>query len=216
MWIGRSQTGRSVQQPLGNDTEYVRKSNQLSSRVVLLIMVGILVSNVRMLTEQPASSIMEHHPRWTTLANMFGTAFHTVRVWMKPYGAGSPKPTLLYGTMEEAERLFVPLDPQEPNTVHPTSVTEDRFGRRMVSGADDLKRTQAYPPEFGLAVAKTFFNNIVPDGYGSPLDKLVHNVAVSNDMWHDADLRTVANDLCIRPHVSPVAQILCTMYMCVY
>lgn len=205
MWIGRAQTGRSVEQPLGNDKEYVRKSNQLSSRVVLLIMVGILVSNVRMLTEQPASSIMEHHPRWNLLANMFGDVFHTVRIWMKPYGAGSPKPTLLYGTMEEAERLFVPLDLNEPNTVHPTTVTEDSFGRRMVSGTDHLKGTQAYPPEFGLAVAKTFFNNIVPDGHGSPLDQLVHNVAVSNDMWDDADLALIAKDLGIKPHVSPVA-----------
>lgn len=97
VWIGRSQTGRTRRDPLGDKSKtFVDKANQQVSRVVLLILVAMLLHNAVWIAEQPASSIMELHRRVDGLSSMLGDWFRKLFLWLQPHGGTSPKATLLY------------------------------------------------------------------------------------------------------------------------
>ena len=63
VWINRSTSRRNILQPLGNvDLPHVSDGNVLVCRIVILILMTVARGG-SVLLEQPASSIMIHHPR---------------------------------------------------------------------------------------------------------------------------------------------------------
>eukprot|EP00959_Pyramimonas_sp_CCMP1952_P166247 3474636-Pyramimonas_sp.AAC.1 len=97
VWIGRWQTGRSRENPIGNeDADFVHKANKSTSRVVLLLVLALAVRNCIFMAEQPSSSIFELHPRFKQLARALGEQLHKLQMWMQPFGGSSRKLTLLY------------------------------------------------------------------------------------------------------------------------
>ena len=61
VFLNRGTSGRSAENPLGNmSRKYVRLNNMLVSRMILLILVGIVIG-VHFLLEQPLTTLM-HRP----------------------------------------------------------------------------------------------------------------------------------------------------------
>ena len=113
-----------------------------------------------------------------------------VRMWMGAYGAECPKPTVLMGTLENAPEIYKPLaDDFQGQPV--TRKHLNKEGKMVVSGfKSELKASQAYPKEFGVAVAAHYAKHIVPYGEGVHMSDL-QKVPTCEDMWEDAGLRGV-------------------------
>ena len=196
VWMARGSSGRSKEQPLGRQShEKVRQANEQISRVVLLLLVAMLLHNAIFMAEQPASTLLPFHPRWQMLLKEF--QLFEVNLWMQPYGGTSPKRTWLCSNKECIQELCLPLDPSIQTTVV-TSETKISpiSGKTSVTGTKDLKSTQAYPSQFGKAVARTYANAVVQESFGDgvALDEL-EDVPCSTDSWDDAGLQQVLADL---------------------
>lgn len=194
VWIGRRQTGRSRENPLGNmNWKFVKKANQQVSRVVLLLLVGMILHNARAFVEQPGSTIMDEHPRWHLLDCVLGWLWGSVRFWMKSFGAESQKATLLYSNIESGLQDFCKPLPDTPNSVKTATYRVDSTtGEIQVRGTKALKGTQSYPDAFGLFTAAIYYSNVVPKGDGYSLKELAaQENQLSEDPWVDADLDSV-------------------------
>ena len=109
VWVGRYQTGRSAADPGGNSAPETVKANLLVSRVVLLVMLGLLLHDVSFMAEQPLSSIMELHFRVRSFADTLGDKFRKLSMSMAAYGGDTRKPTLLYSNSPMLETICVPV-----------------------------------------------------------------------------------------------------------
>jgi hypothetical protein len=105
------------------------------------------------------------------------------------------KATLLYSNID-IEALWRPLGYQ-PDAPRCSTVErwEDESGRSRVRGNAHLKATQAYPPDFGLAVGRFFANTFGSSYEGLPLAELPHVVCDETHTWDDAALSDVLRDL---------------------
>ena len=183
---------------MGNEaSEHVWKANKLVSRLVLLILVGIVLHNVRFWVEQPGSSILEKHTRWVELSQTLGGMLRTVHVWMGRYGGDTPKPTLLYtNSLEDLPEPPKSVRSSAPSVDGPSTYMNfvDASGRSCVNGLRaGLKSSQTYPPGFGIAVASAHLRrDLLGPGVALPaLDSFM----LSDDPWSDADLAVVLEDL---------------------
>ena len=197
VWVGRSQTGRSKDHPLGDDTKpFVERANTQVARVVLLVLTALLMHNAMFIAEQPSSSIFEEHPRWKQLQSILGEDLHRVHMWMQPYGGSSPKATLLYSNDAGLGDLWIPLDTSKEKEIETVTRTMNSAGKECVTGTKALKGTQAYPFKFGKRVAEVFTNSravhVLPDGI--PLHALA-SVSGDGDDWLDAGLPQVLAEL---------------------
>ena len=125
------------------------------SSVVLLVMAAILLHNAFVIAEQPSSSMLENHPRWLLLEQLFGPSFFRLHMWMQPHGGTSRKGTLLYSNFDISS-LWLPLDTSVSSEVETVHRRVDSTGTERVTGAAALKGTQAYPAQFGNRVADIF------------------------------------------------------------
>jgi hypothetical protein len=177
--------------------EKVMNANTLVSRVVLLVMLALLMHNARFMTEQPGTSLLEGHPRWQMLQEIMGNSMNAVRMWMQPYGAPTPKATVLYGNLEDARAIHRPLDPNTTSGIATTTTYIDGSGVRRVKGNKHLKESQSYPSGFGHAVADLYAKNVLCHGPG--YDTIAKLEALlpfcSDDTWPDAGLEQIARDL---------------------
>eukprot|EP00959_Pyramimonas_sp_CCMP1952_P383962 8046883-Pyramimonas_sp.AAC.1 len=62
------------------------------------------------IAEQPSSSIFEPHPRWEQLCHILGDSMNVLRAWMQPYGAESPKATILHASTLSISSLWKARD----------------------------------------------------------------------------------------------------------
>eukprot|EP00959_Pyramimonas_sp_CCMP1952_P319869 6693246-Pyramimonas_sp.AAC.1 len=157
-WIAQGATGRSSRNPMGKKTEKVRQANEQASRCVLLLLVGMLLHNIRFMAEQPVSSLMSKHHRWVQFFEGLQGRLHEVNVWMQPFGADTPKRTWLASNCLDVHKLALPWDrSREASTVQTTHTSISSVsGKAQVTGTSALKKTQAYPAEFGKAVALAY------------------------------------------------------------
>ena len=157
VWINRSSSGRSVDCPLGDVSQrYVSDANCMVSRVVFLALLATCL-NLRFLIEQPASSIMNHHPKFKhmmLLAERGVLSINTTHTWFGMFGGTSPKPTRLWGTPTWVQSLHRTLDKSKSWEVVTADHYIDQAGRKRVVGTKSLKSTQAYPPGYGEEVAR--------------------------------------------------------------
>ena len=118
---------------------------------------------------------------------------NVLRMWMQPYGAESPKATILYANTLSISSLWKARDTSQPSTIETVTYTEKSDGTVQVWGAPALKGTEAYPIGFGEAVGNLFVNHRCHDD-GIPLNELVSNDC-SQDPWEDAGLPQVLSEL---------------------
>jgi len=161
--------------------------------VVLLVLTGMLMRNCVFLAEQPSSSLFELHPRWQTLMDVLGDRCYKMHMFMQTYGGSSPKATVLYSNVQSvADELWKPFQRSANVTTVTTVHRRTESGVEKVTGAPDLKGTQAYPPEFGRAVGRAMarFWAVVQRPNGVPVS-LLPVISLSDDLWEDADLPSV-------------------------
>ena len=104
-------------------------------------MTGLLLSNCLFFAEQPASSIVDLHPRWKQMADALSHRLRRVHLWMQSYGAGSPKPSLIFSNCNNLESLVEPFDNSKEKTVRTVNTYIDAQGNKRVTGTKDLKGT---------------------------------------------------------------------------
>ena len=192
VWIGRWQTQRSARNPLGSNSGCVAEANVQVACVVLLILIGLLLHNVRFWFEQPASSLIEGHPRVQQLQAILNSSMERVFTWLQEYGAEACKPLHLWTNAEHADTMYRKLVAR-PHVK--TATVRMANGRAQVTGiANTLTATAAYPKQFGLAVAHHHAMHRVCFGEGVPVDNL-DGIQSSGDLWEDAQLPRVCADL---------------------
>lgn len=133
----------------------VAANNRLVSRILFLIELAVFWGCFWLL-EQPASSVLEQHPKFQKRRRRLGV--QQVFLWMKSYGANSPKPTVLYGNAPYIDALRTCLQRWQVVSDARLNITNKSVdpitGETKVSGGCGLKATQAYPPLFGVTVAQ--------------------------------------------------------------
>ena len=111
---------------------------------------------------------------------------HEVFTWMGAFGATTPKGTRLYGNNAAALALLKKTikrgDFKKPAKGQETNLRRKLpSGIELVRGGPGLKGTQAYPVEFGVAVATAICTSPIPTVRG-------HIDVSSGDSWGDARL----------------------------
>ncbi|CAE7441062.1 unnamed protein product [Symbiodinium necroappetens] len=156
VFMSRGSTCRTKARPLGRcDSEGVQNGNIMTARVLILMLLAS-AKGIFWLLEQPASSIMEHHPCFQEVLGMVHLVKKTI--YMQNYGGASPKPTILYSSHRAVDDLVhFQSSGQSSQQERPQTYVRYQGANGNVStrGGRDLKATQAYPDGFGVALAKT-------------------------------------------------------------
>eukprot|EP00959_Pyramimonas_sp_CCMP1952_P200753 4198991-Pyramimonas_sp.AAC.1 len=167
--MSRGSSGRSASNPLGRaDYESVRLANQQASRVALLILISLVLHNAIVMVEQPVSSLLSEHPRWKIMKDLFGERFVAFNICMINFGGSSLKPTWLYSNSSKLRSLSsrppVLAEGEAPETFR--IIESQMTGKTQVEGGKGLKGTEAYPTEFGKAVADAHVDEITQNPEG--------------------------------------------------
>ena len=128
---------------------------------ILELTLRLLVrfAQVRVLVEQPQSSLMSRHPRWLFMIDRIGVALWQLTFPMACFGAKSLKPTTVYSSDKALLELLgsqaAEFDRKSfKASVQPTTTRDGLGGQKKVTGVSKvLKATQAYPEGFGAALA---------------------------------------------------------------
>ncbi|CAK9090432.1 Uncharacterized protein SCF082_LOCUS42649 [Durusdinium trenchii] len=151
--VSRGSTLRSRTRPLGRtDSQAVRDGNLLAARAVLLCLLCSCKAMFWVL-EQPGSSIMHLHPLFQRLMRL--VTVHQLRVPMSRFGGPTKKPTLLFSSHQCIEGIQQFMVPERLQERQMTIRYRNGAGKWAFCGGPDLKKSQAYPPQFGIALAKT-------------------------------------------------------------
>lgn len=151
VWLNRATSGRKNYDPNGADHEYVRLANIMVARVAMLIWLAHGLGHIWVL-EQPQSSIMEMHKRMQEL--IAKTKVYKVAVSLGRYGASTAKEIWLYSNYNNIStiKIFSTTDlPQDSKKL--VEKTSNSHGRKCIQGNAGLKESQAYPKDFGNAIA---------------------------------------------------------------
>ena len=137
---------------------HVKAHNAMAARVAALCHFAAS-AGCHFVVEQPSTSVMFSYRPWLELRTAW--AVHQIRFPMAAYGGASLKPSWLIGTAPWLERLRARLTHADraflmTPQVSTATVTEDGFGRKRATGSSELKGTQAYPLQFGAALAVEF------------------------------------------------------------
>ena len=205
VWISRASTRRSLSEPLGAHprTCKVEQANVMVSRVALLLLWLQAQGNLWFL-EQPASSLMCHHPRMAQVKNVCQSSWRHVHTWMGAFGARTPKSTRIWSASDAVYGLHRTLSAEQK--FDSTGVaTVSSSG--AVSGGPDLKGTQEYPEGYGQAVAQAWAqarkHKLQLQGDADP-ESDDETAADPEDLWEDAKLDSLAA-WCGVPHDKLIA-----------
>ena len=144
------------------------------------------------LYEQPHSSLLFQHPRMQQLVRSL--TIYRAHMYMGAFGAESPKPTFLWAPISDVKKFSLPL-PEGKEWVETVSKTTKEDGTVQITGNSNLKGTQTYPREFGLATVRV---------WRTAVKRSVPLIKESNppcsfwspkDSWKDADLTEVVQFL---------------------
>ena len=143
---------------------------------VALLMLLSTALQCSFILEQPATSIMYLHPRMKQVAEWHGENWTEIRTHMGAFGAPTPKPTALYSSHKYVKMLQRTLTPEQTALLDPDvemSVRDEMTGK--VTGGKDLKSSQAYPVDDGLAVQEVFFTARYRDARHRQRGQCFHN-----------------------------------------
>ena len=182
---------------MGNE-EYakVRAANEQASRVLLLILLGCAVNGVIFFAEQPISTLLPQHGRWKVFQELLSDHLHTASMWMQAYGGDTPKRTWLISNTSEVNVICnKPVSADAEVKIKSYDTVTHPTGTVSITATKNLKGTEAYPLEFGRAVAVAFSSvrQSWPDegvGLGN-----ISNLGCSDEQWEEANLDSVIADL---------------------
>ena len=168
VFVSKSSTGRHINN-MGFNIPCCQYANNMVQRVCMLLELCTALS-IYWIVEQPKSSTMHLHDRWEYMHDLHeqcGTPIHTSMTSMGAFDGESKKDLKLKGTAPFLNQLSAqaPRDAKYPERdIVRRSETAD--GRIQVTGGSDLKSTQAYTREFGLATAHAYYKFCKK--YGTP------------------------------------------------
>ena len=163
VWVNRGSSKRSPWEPLGDTSKkWVRRANLMVWRTLLLVMF-IICKGGRYMLEQPSSSIMDEHPAFDpliALAVAKKCRLLMVSTWLGLFGAPSPKCIKIYtntAAAKQVKRTFNRSDSEAfvDGVRANTHKWINDYGEEKHNGNKGaLGDSQAYPDEFGRAVAE--------------------------------------------------------------
>ena len=162
VWMSRSGTGRHSVNPMGDPSnQKVQIANLMVSRMCCLQLVAFAKYAI-MLLEQPGSSMMPQHRRMQEpqFRNLFRIFVH-----MGAYNAKSAKPSILLSNellvTLPLKRPMTPAQKAQCDGSHLVKKTYKPDGTLVITGvkgANGLKSSQEYTPEYAAAVLKSYRN----------------------------------------------------------
>ena len=161
IFLSLGTTLRNDQNPWGAlDRPSVRVANAQVVRMILVVML-LKVRGCSWLLEQPMTSRMCKVPLWDAVAPP--NDFYKTSTWMGAYGAPTRKPTWLLSTEGWTTRLARTLKRDAPKGVAGTTLQMGSTigGRNRVCGGPRLKESQAYPPGYGVAVQRYWWEHYI-------------------------------------------------------
>ena len=165
------------------------------SRMCLVLYI-LQSKDVFWIYEQPASSLLWHHPRMTEFIGLFDA--WRCFTWMGSYGAESPKGTVFWSSRPGIKKLGRNL-PCREWTAEMTTKKATASGGVSVTGGKDLKKSQAYTTEFAMSTLSVWLGErepTTPNLEDVELPK-IWNPIPKKDRWDDADLSEVFQYLSI-------------------
>ena len=206
IWMCRSVTERSFMTPLGRaDIPFVAEGNMMVSRMVLVWHL-LAARDTSFVLEQPASTLMHHHPRvqqWSMISPL--SMIHT---WMGAFGHNSAKPTRLFSNKEA---LITSLQRQRPsNCSDKLATSEDNVmpdGPKRVNGnKHKLKESQEYTPQYAAAAVAAWeawnshkkseqSNSLVCLDDEDDLGSSDSDYSETDDRWPELQLGSLAKSL---------------------
>ena len=112
-------------------------------------------------------------------------------MYMGAFGAESPKPTFLWAPVSDVQKFSLPL-PADKTWVETVKKTVKPDGTIQISGNENLKATQTYPREFGVATVRVWkmaMKRALPLVMDSSPPCSIFSEP--KDIWKDADLSEV-------------------------
>ena len=129
----------------------IKCQNALAARVAALCFLAS-ARDVWWIVEQPSSSLMFRYLPWACVAEGLRPSF--IRTHMGAFGGPTAKLTLLVGTAPCLPDLRRSLAPEDQARIAELQVrTAVKAAGGGVHGSKELKATQAYPLQFGMALA---------------------------------------------------------------
>lgn len=155
VWVSRSSTGRSAARPAGKTScPSVQEGNLMVKQTVAVLLVAFL-RGAFVYVEQPCSSLMSLYEPMKSFIILI--ARQRCRVTLGAYGADSAKPIYIYTNDSNVDR-FQKAVPK--GTEFKQLCYKDASG--SITGIKGvLKASQAYPEDFGKAVAAATASNIL-------------------------------------------------------
>ncbi|CAL1151782.1 unnamed protein product [Cladocopium goreaui] len=152
VFMSRASTLRSESNPMGrSDSEAVRNGNILACRCFILLLLASC-KGCWWLMEQPSTSTMEYMPCFQHLMAL--VSVRKMVLSLADYGSPTLKRTNLYSSSDAIDSL---PDYRTPRRLRPREMVRhyiDGSGQKRVCGGKHLRASQAYPREFGLAIAR--------------------------------------------------------------
>ena len=163
-WVvaSRSSTKRSSSSPLGDQTlPSVNLANVMTAHSAILIALAY-VRDTSWFLEQPLTSMMPEHPllrHIQLVCHSQGWVWNKITTWMGCFGHDRPKASFLISNRHWVSNLQRSLSSEDRKKFVSTEeagiVTksfQEGTGKPQFTGGENLKATQAYTKEFGLAV----------------------------------------------------------------
>ena len=204
IWLSRSSTGRAIWQPLGDCwSDSARAGNIMVSRMTLILYL-LVAKQVMWIVEQPSSSLMFLHPRLSQFRRWGG--YLEVLTYMAEYGGSTSKPTTLRGSPRWLPELEAKITPAtrarlREEGVSLADVSIGKHGRKVVTGNQNLKGSQAYPRGYAKAVVQRLC--VAPaDLTVESSDSDYADVGFDSD-WEDLELEQVRSMIGQREGVRP-------------
>ena len=159
------------------------------SRMALILYI-LQAKAVVWLYEQPTSSILWSHPRMERF--IADNAAYRVHTWMGSYGAASPKGTTLWCARPSVKKLCRVL-PNKQWSAQMTTKTVLASGKVSVNGGADLKGSQAYTCEFGMATLSMWLeeNTLATPDLSKAQIPDFWKYLPKKDRWDDANVAEV-------------------------
>ena len=155
VWVSRSSSGRNARRPQGDTKISWVSQGNLQVKLTVTVLLVAFMRGAYVYIEQPCSSMMELFEPMTSFVKLI--AQQKCRVTLGAYGAESAKPMYIYTNDPCAYRLQKKI-PKGAEFVQLCTKSENG----SVTGIKGvLKASQAYPEDFGKAVASATVSNIL-------------------------------------------------------
>ena len=176
VFMSKSSTGRHIHVLGYQDNIGVHYANVMVHRVCLLLELATSI-NVDWVVEQPRSSTLHEHPRWVLMTKRMqavNVPLQRVNTSMGAFRGQTVKSLKFFGTAPWLPNLEVNIALAANSSAGRGMFRKEEKpdGTVAISGGSELNASQAYTPEFGLAVACAYHGYASTLGPPLPREKL--------------------------------------------